>query len=166
MSFEKKKFLFTSWENLSSDAVRQIKKETLNNLKNTYCRLKPSKIEGVGVFAIRDIPKGKNPFSDIKNSRYQKFNMQELKKLDKEILKMIDDFFVIEDDNTVNITENALNGMNISFFLNHSSAPNLKIYDDGKNDSYCFKTIHKIKKGEELTIAYQDYDENYKQRFK
>jgi len=146
--------------------MTKAKQKILENLKNTYCRLKPSKIEGIGIFAIRDIPKGKNPFVGIKNSKYHEFKMQELKKLDKEILKMIEDFFVIEKDGTVNITENALNGMDISFFLNHSKNPNLKIYDDGKNDSYCFKATRKIAKGQELTIAYEDYDENYKQKFK
>lgn len=30
---------------------------------NIYTRLAPSKIHGVGVFAIKDIPKGKNVFS-------------------------------------------------------------------------------------------------------
>jgi len=146
--------------------MNKAKQKILDNLKNTYCRLMPSKIDGIGIFAIRDMPKGKNPFLGIKNSRYHKFKMQELKKLDKEIFKMIEDFFVMEKDGTVNITENALNGMDISFFLNHSNSPNLKIYDDGKNDSYCFKTTRKVGKGEELTIAYEDYDENYKQKFK
>jgi len=39
------------------------KKEViLKKLENTYCRLQPSMISGVGVFAIRDIPQGINPF--------------------------------------------------------------------------------------------------------
>ena len=146
--------------------MNKAKQKILENLKNTYCRLKPSKIEGIGIFAVRDIPKGKNPFLGIKNSRYHEFNIKELGKLDKGIIKMVEDFFVVEKNGTVNITENALNGMDISFFLNHSNKPNLKIFDDGKNDSYCFKTTKKIKKGEELTIAYEAYDENYKQKFK
>jgi hypothetical protein len=35
----------------------QFKKAILKSLENNYCRLKPSKIEGIGVFAIRDIAK-------------------------------------------------------------------------------------------------------------
>lgn len=135
------------------------KKQIIENLKNTYCRLGASKIEGVGVIAVRDIPKGKNPFLGIKNSKYHKFTLKELKKIDKGVLKMIEDFFVIEKDQTVNITENALNGMDISFFVNNSDKPNLKIFDDGKNDSYCFKTIKKVKKGEELTFSYLEYED-------
>jgi SET domain-containing protein len=138
-----------------------MKNKILNLLKNTCCRLRPSKIEGVGVFAVRDIPKGKNPFPGIKNSRWHKFGMKELKKLDKEILKLIDDFFVIEKDNTVYIPETGLNGVDISFFVNNSKNPNLKIVEDGKTEALNFKTIKKVSKGEELTVSYATYDEKY-----
>ena len=48
--------------------------------------------------------------------------------------------------------------MDISFFANNSEKPNLKVFDDGKNDSLCFKTMRKIKKGEELTFSYKAYE--------
>ena len=138
------------------------KQKILENLKNTCCRLKSSKIEGVGVFAIKDIPKGKNPFPGIKNGRWHKFETAELKKIDKNVLKLIDDFFVIEKDNTVYIPETGLNGIDISFFVNNSKNPNLKIVEDGKNEALNFKAIKKIKNGEELTVSYATYDEKYK----
>jgi len=141
--------------------MADIKKEILNNLKNTYCRLKASKIEGVGVFAIKDIPKGKNPFPGIKSGKWHKFEMKALKKLDKEVLKLVDDFFVIEKDQTVYIPETGLNGIDISFFVNNSKNPNLKIVEDGKTEALNFKTIKPIKKGEELTVSYATYDEKY-----
>lgn len=34
-------------------------------LRDCYCRLQPSKISGIGVFAIRAIPRGVNPFRAI-----------------------------------------------------------------------------------------------------
>ncbi len=144
------------------------RQKILENLKNTYCRLKPSKIEGVGVYAIRDIPKGKNPFLGIKNNKWRKFKMQELKKLDKEILKLVDDFFVIEypsghkQDGSVYIPETGLNGIDVSFFVNNSKNPNLKIVGDGKYEALIFKTLRKIKKGEELKVSYATYDDKYK----
>jgi SET domain-containing protein len=141
--------------------MNKIKKQIIDNLKNTCCRLKASKIEGVGVFAIRNISKGKNPFPGIKNSKWHKFEMSELKKLDKEVLKLTDDFFVIEKDKTVYIPETGLNGIDISFFVNNSKNPNLKIVEDGKNEALNFKTIKEIKKGEELTVSYATYDEKY-----
>jgi len=133
------------------------KLKILENLKNTYCRLKPSKIEGVGVFAIREIPKGKNPFLGLKKQKWHKFQISELKNLNKEILSLIDSFFVIHKNGMVEISDSCLNGMDVSYFLNDSKKPNLKTIDDGEN----FVTLRKIKKGEELTAAYKTYDEKY-----
>ena len=138
------------------------KKEILKNLKNTYCRLRASKIEGVGIFAIRDIPKGKDPFAGIKQPKWHKFEAKEIKNLDKEVLKMIDDFFVIEDDGSVYIPETGLNGIDISFFVNNSKNPNLKIVGNGKDEALVFKAARPIKKGEELTVSYSTYDDKYK----
>ena len=73
------------------------KKDILNCLKNTYCRLKPSKIEGVGVFAIRDIPKNINPFKGIVNQKWYELKLFDLKGLDKEILKLAEWACIIED---------------------------------------------------------------------
>ncbi len=109
------------------------KKEILNLLKNTYCRLKPSKIEGVVVFAIKDIAKNKNPFLGVASPKWVEFKSSELKGLDKEVLRMIGGFFTIEKNNTVYIPERGLNGIDISYFLNNSKTPNLKIVGDGKN---------------------------------
>lgn len=138
-----------------TEAKKQI---ILEKLKNTYCRLMPSKIAGVGVFAIRDIPAGINPFKGANEPEWIEFKMSELKELDKEILKMVDDFNVIEKDSTVLVPECALNGMDISFFVNNSDNPNLKTEDGGFN----FITLRKIKKGEELYVSYETYDEKYK----
>ena len=96
------------------------KLKTLKNLKNTYCRIGKSRVQGVGVIAIRNIPKNTDPFYGVKIKRWQKFSISDLKNIDKEVLKMIDSFFVIEKDKTVYIPEDGLNGMDISFFLNNS----------------------------------------------
>ena len=133
------------------------KQKIIEKLKNTYCRLKPSNIEGVGVFAVRDIPKGINPFWGITKQRWHKFEISEIKNLGKEILGLVDSFFVIHKNGTVEISDSALNGMDISYFLNDSKKPNLKTIDDGEN----FVTTRKIKNGEELTVAYKTYDEKY-----
>ena len=74
---------------------------------------------------------------------------------------MIDDFFVIEKDGTVYIPETGLNGLDVSYFLNNSKKPNLRIVGDGKEDALNFLTNRQIKKGEELTVEYSTYDEKY-----
>ncbi len=137
------------------------KKEViLKKLENTYCRLQPSMISGVGVFAIRDIPKGINPFQGAQEPEWIEFNVEELKNLDKEMLHMIDDFYVIEKDGSVYIPECALDNMDISFFVNNSETPNIKTNDGG----FPFIALKKIKKGEELTANYAEYDHKYKKR--
>lgn len=136
----------------------RIRAEARDKIKNTYCRLKPSKINGVGVFAIRDIPKNKNPFQGIREQNWYELKVSDFNKFDKEILEMINDFFVIEKDGKVLVPEFGLNGMDISFFLNHSKNPNVKTVDGGFN----FITLRKVKKGEELAVSYGNYDWKYK----
>jgi len=140
------------------------KKQILENLKNTYCRLKASKIDGVGVFAIRDIPKGENPFFKTPQRRWSKFNISEIKKLDKEILRLIDDFFVIEKNGEVYLPQYGLNGIDISFFVNNSKRPNLSVVENKEKSALDFVTNRKIKKGEELTVSYSTYDYKYKNK--
>lgn len=141
-----------------TENLEKIKNNIIKNLKNTYCCLKSSKIQGVGVFAIRDIPKNTDPFQGIKKQNWYEMKISDFKKIDKEILKMIDDFFVVEKNGKVLIPEFCLNGMDISFFLNHSKNPNLKTIDKGFN----FLTLRKIKKEEELSASYGAYDWKYK----
>lgn len=141
----------------------KIKEEILKNLEKTYCRLKKSKLSGVGVFAVRDIPYGVNPFREKRKQSWIKFNMFELEGLDNEVLKMIGDFFVIEKDMTVYIPKSGLNGIDISFFVNNSKKPNLKVIGDGVLEEISFITKRKIKKGEELTVSYATYDEKYRE---
>ncbi len=71
---------------------------------------------------------------------------------------MIDDFYVIERDKTVLIPEDALNGSDLSYFINHSASPNVKTIDGGCT----FVTVRKIKENEELTVAYGTYDDKFK----
>jgi SET domain-containing protein len=137
--------------------MKKIQKQILKKLRHTYCRLKSSKISGVGVFAIKDIPQGANVYYGAQKQRWVKFKMSDLKGLNKEVLTMIDDYMVIEKDGTVFIPEGALNGMNISFFHNHSSKPNIKTIDGGE----IFIAARAIKKGEELTADYGTYDWKY-----
>jgi len=48
--------------------------------------------------------------------------------------------------------------MDMSFFVNNSESSNLKTIDSGS----IFITLRKIKKGEELTVAYKTYNYKYK----
>lgn len=132
------------------------KQNTLSLLQKTYCRLQPSTIEGVGVFAIREIPEGVDPFEGMRDEPWHVFTVAELENLHPNVKKMIDDFFVIEKDGTVQIPASGLNGMDISFYVNNSKEPNLKT-----ERGFAFMTTRVIHPGEELTVAYSTYDEKY-----
>lgn len=136
----------------------KIKRNIIKKIKNTYCRLQSSKISGVGVFAVQDIPRGVNPFQGVHAQKWYELSISDFGKLKKEVRQMMDDFFVIEKDNAVWVPEGGLVDMDISFFVNHSKRPNLKTTNGGS----FFVTLRKIKKGEELTIDYGNYDWKYK----
>jgi len=126
------------------------KQELLDNLFNkTYCRLQPSGKHGVGVFAIKDIPKGVNPFETEDHEKTVEITTQELKGIDREVKKMVEDFSFFK-DGIYYLGEYSLNGMNISYFLNTSKTPNMKSLNGGED----FITAREIKKGEELTVDY------------
>ena len=134
------------------------KKQLLKNLKNeTYCRLKQSPIQGVGVFAIRDIPKGIDPFKGCSKERWYGFAEKELKNIHPEVKKMIHDLCASQKQK-IWIPDFGLNSIGISYFVNSSEKPNLKALKDGEK----FITIREIKTGEELTVDYSTYDENSK----
>lgn len=138
------------------------KQKVLENLNNTYCRLKRSKLEGIGVFAIRDIPENTDPFLGVKKQKWQKVNAEKIKPLDKNIQKMVSDFFGLNDKNEFLIPECGLNCIDISFFMNTSKKPNIKTIDYGTN----FITTKAIKKSTELTVSYETYDIRYKKHGK
>lgn len=133
------------------------KEKILEILKKTYCRLQPSKISGVGVFAIKPIKRSINPFPRLRKEKWYLIHLSMLKGLDKEVMQMIDDFYVIEKDGKVWVSDAVLNGMDISYFVNNSNKPNLKRISSGE-----FITIRKIKKGEEMTVSYETYDYKWK----
>lgn len=134
----------------------------IESLKNTFCRIKPSAISGVGVFAIRDIPADTNIFIGQGKQQWHTISMKDLEFLDPEVKQMIDDFFVIEKDKTVRIPEGGLNGMDISNFLNHSDNPNVRpIAGEDESISIGFISLRSIKKGEEITVSYSSFDWKY-----
>lgn len=132
--------------------AQKFKQNLIKKLKNTYCRIKPSKIGGVGVFAIRNIPKGTDPFLYSQKVKWIKLKKADIEKLDISIQRLVQDFYVY-DKGYYYVSYNGLNSNDISFFVNHSKKPNLET-DDGS----FFKTMRVIKTGEELLADYNTYE--------
>jgi uncharacterized protein len=117
-----------------------------------YTRLAPSKIHGIGVYAIRSIRKGTYIFfGDDEEIIW--INKSELKNLSKEIKKFYEDFCV-KKDYSYGCPKN-FNNLTISWYLNHSDHPNVNC-----DKNYNFFAKRNIKKGEELTTDYTTYSEH------
>src|SRR5437868_3781510 len=101
------------------------KLELLNHLQNqVYCRLMPSPSHGVGVFAIRDIKKGEDPFTGCWNGDYHDFSDDELRNLPDGVQDMVRAYCVFH-DGTWSVPKIGFNRLDISFFINHSVSPNV-----------------------------------------
>ena len=76
-------------------------------------------------------------------------------KIDKEVKRMVKDFYVIM-KNKLYLPNFSLNEINISFFLNRSKNPNVT-----DKDGEDFFASRNIKKGEELTVNYSNYSDDF-----
>jgi len=126
------------------------------------CRIKPSKIEGVGVFAIKDIPKETKLFEAYFSSAYEVFvpwerwysyPKEEIEDLDEGVKKLVYDFCE-ETEGSVAVCSNMPRDIEggCIYLLNHSEEPNVKfLYPEG-----AYVTVKKIEKGEELCFNYSE----------
>jgi len=132
------------------------KHKTIKSILNTTCRLMPSKIEGVGVFAIRDIEEGVNPFEDEEPTKWVKIKNSDLEGATQEVKRLLKGFFV-EEGKHVWVTKHGFYSMGLSTYTNHSKNANLRAVDT-KNGTVFF-TKRKILKGEELLSDYSEFEE-------
>jgi SET domain-containing protein len=138
------------------------KNRLLKHLKNDiYCRIGVSKVHGVGVVAIKDIPKGTIPFATLSKEKDKIITLtdDDIKDIHPNVCKILQDFFGEKNSNKYDVYAYGPNYINISFYLNHSDKPNINIIEDNKDNYLKFITNRKIKKGEELFINYNEYSE-------
>lgn len=136
------------------------KKLLINHLKNDiYCRIGISKVSGVGVIAIRDIPKGTIPFKNLSREKEKiiKLEDKDLEGVNTEVKKILKDFFGDSDTKNYDVLYSGPNYINISFYMNHSDKPNIDIVEENEGEYFNFVANRNIKKGEELFINYNDY---------
>ena len=125
----------------------------IHNIKeNTWARIKPSRIHGVGVFSIRNIKAGTSIFPET-NTHFEFITWNQLGHVTPAVRRMIHDFFV---DNEFGFwcPNHSLNQLNISFYLNHSLDPNC--YHNESGEIFAIKDI---RIGMELTLNYADFEE-------
>jgi SET domain-containing protein len=120
-----------------------------------YCRLGVSKIHGVGVMAIRDIPYGIFPISEIGELMFSSIKSSDIKDhpdIHPGVKKLVADMCP-ENQGTYEFPVSGLNAIGVSWYINHSETPNM-----GEHAGYFF-TLRDIKEGEELTVDYRTYGE-------
>jgi SET domain-containing protein len=138
------------------------KQQLLDYLKNdVYVRVGPSKIHGVGLIAVRDIPKGINPFKNLIEPETYEVTAEDLKEVPPQVVKMVYDYFGVE-DGTVFLPITGMNPMDLLHYINHSDDANVKVLNEG----WLFETTRDVKEGEELTSNYSTYDDpGFKEKF-
>tara|TARA_B110000977_G_scaffold57399_1_gene77911 strand:- start:330 stop:818 length:489 start_codon:yes stop_codon:yes gene_type:complete len=137
-----------------------------------WTRPKPSKVcDGVGSFAIRDIPKGTSLYDLAEKSCTSYVTWEIIKTLPSGIIQMICDLQVSQGTNIFDknfkwkeeygllwiYTTKGLNWQTTWFFQNHSDNPNVDGFATDNPRLFKFITNRDIKKGEELFDNYDGY---------
>ncbi len=116
---------------------------------STYVMIKPSQLHGIGVFAIRDIPKGtKNIFSKGVGD-WIKVSKEEVDALPQHSKDLIENHCLFDEDFYF-IPDYGFKLVDLVIYLNHSETPNVISLNDGEE----FEAIRDIAIGEELLVDY------------
>ncbi|MEZ5028268.1 MAG: SET domain-containing protein [Ferruginibacter sp.] len=113
--------------------------------------IRPSPIEGIGVFAIQDIPKGCRSMFTKPNDEEKWINISknEVAALPAHAKALIENY-CLYDERDYFVPDYGFKKMDLVNFLNHSDTPNIISINEGE----FFEAIRDIKKGEELLIDY------------
>lgn len=126
------------------------KTEWLRELNdNTYVKLFPSPVHGIGVVAIKDIPKGCRSIFGSDEEEWIRIGFDEVLKLEPAIKDLIEQYCLF-DENDYYVPSSGFKKMDLSLYLNHSDEPNLISINDGE----FFESTREIKSGEELFLDY------------
>ena len=128
------------------------KKELLAELAgNTWVMIRPSPIEGIGVFALQNIPKGcRSMFSKADEAeQWIPISKAEVENLPAHAKALIENY-CLYDEFSYFVPDYGFKKMDLVNFLNHSETPNIISINDGD----FFEAIRDIKQGEELFIDY------------
>lgn len=128
------------------------KDELLRLLRDaSYIMLRASAVDGVGVFAIRDIPKGcREMFSKPDAPEdWIALSRDEVGALPEHARLLIENYCLFDDEQYF-VPREGFTKMDLACFLNHSDTPNIVSIDDG---AY-FEALRDIAAGDELFIDY------------
>jgi SET domain-containing protein len=126
------------------------KEALLKELANsTYVMIKPSPLHGIGVFAIRDIPKGTQNIFSKGVGDWIKVSKEEVEALPQHSKDLIENHCLFDEDHYF-IPDYGFKLVDLVIYLNHSETPNVISLNDGEE----FEAIRDIAIGEELLVDY------------
>lgn len=118
-------------------------------IEQHYVCLKPSGIHGVGVFALRNIPKDCTKMFSTEPGEWHRLDFSEVEHLPPHARKLIETYCLFDETHYF-VPAQGFQVMDLSLFLNHSDQPNIVSVDEG---AY-FMSLREIIAGEELLIDY------------
>jgi SET domain-containing protein len=124
-------------------------RQLLKELKDTYLQVRPSLLHGIGVFAIRRIPKGFRSMFSKDNGEWTKIPKSSIKELPLSSQRLVENYCTY-DDKYYYIEKTGFKKMDLVNFVNHSDNPNIGPVNNGEY----FEALRDIKPGEELFIDY------------
>lgn len=126
------------------------KEALLEQLRNdTYVMLKPSGIHGIGVFAIRPIPKGCRSIFSKDTGEWIKLPVAEVELLPAHAKDLVETYCLF-DETDYYVPDYGFKLMDLVNYLNHSPYPNVMSVNDGE----IFEAMRDIEPGEELLVHY------------
>ena len=127
------------------------KEELLQELsQEIFAMLKPSPVHGIGVFAVRDIPKGcRNIFSQ-NTGEWVKLPIRDVDRLPEHSRNLVETYCLYDEENYF-VPDYGFKIMDIVNYLNHSANPNIKSVNHGEY----FEALDDIPAGSELLVNYE-----------
>jgi SET domain-containing protein len=126
------------------------KKELLDQLsRNTFVMIRPSPLHGIGVFAIRDIPRGQRGMFSSGIGEWIPVPKKEIAELPQHAIDLVENYCLYDAENYF-LPDYGFKVMDLVNFLNHSDSPNIISINEGED----FETLREIAAGEELLIDY------------
>ena len=117
--------------------------------ESTYVMIQPSPIHGIGVFAIRDIPKGTQDIFSQGFGDWIEVSREEVEALPEHSKALVENHCLF-DEKSYFIPEYGFKMLDLVIYLNHSDTPNVISINDGER----FEAIRDIQVGEELLVDY------------
>ena len=117
--------------------------------QDTYVMIKPSPLHGIGVFAIRDIPKGTRDLFSQGVGEWIKLTIAEVEALPKHSRDLVENHCLFDEDHYY-VPDYGFKLVDLVIYLNHSDTPNIISINEGEY----FEATRDIAAGEELLLDY------------